>query len=101
MEWAAPRAGLVRRGRGRRRTARHTPPRRRRAANPFVDFEAEEGNDEESASESESSPRSSSPRASQQPSSPIHPPEHSPDSEDSDSSNELNDSFVVADDCFE
>ena len=36
--WAPPRPGLVRRGRGGRR-ARH--PTRRRAANPFVEFEAE------------------------------------------------------------
>ena len=100
MEWAAPRAGLVRRGRG-GRPARHPPRRRRRAANPFVEFEAEEGDDEESGSESDSAQHTSLTHAAQQTSSPTHPPSHSSDSEDSASSTELNDSFVVPDDCFE
>ena len=100
MESAALRAGLVRRAREGRR-ARHPPRRRRRAANPFVEFEAEEGDDEESGSESDTAPRCSLTHASQQTSSPTHTPTHSSDSEDSVSSTELNESFVVPDDCFE
>ena len=96
-EWVGPRLGLVRKGRGGGRPVRKHA--RRRAANPFVQFEAEEGDDEESASES--SPRRSPPHASHQTSSPTHTQTHSSDSEESDSSSELNDSFVVADDCFE
>jgi hypothetical protein len=89
MEWAAPRAGLVRRGRG-GRPARHPPRRRRRAANPFVEFEAEEGDDEESGSESDTAPHASLSHASHLTSSPTHTPKNSSDSEDSVSSTELN-----------
>ena len=95
-EWSGPRLGLVRRGRGGGRTVRtHARTRRRRLpANPFVEMEAEEGDDEESEAESPS--RSAFASASTQPLTTSHPS----DEEDSDSS-DLDDSFIVGDDCFE
>ena len=100
-EWVGPRLGLVRRGRCGRR-ARHPPRRRRRAANPFVQFAAEDGYDEESAAESESAPRSSPTHPAMPTSSSTHTQSASSDSDDSESTTEsTTDSFVAPDDCFE
>ena len=54
-ESIGPSLGIVRRGRGGRRRCHART--RRRAANPFIQFEAKEGDDEESSSDSETSPR--------------------------------------------
>ena len=95
MERASP--GLVRRGRGGGRTVRtHKRTRRRLPENPFVEMEAEEGDDEESGSESESTPRSSLASANTQTLTTSHPS----DEESSDSS-DLDDSFIALDDWFE
>ena len=56
-ESIGPSLALVRRGRGVGRTDRRHARTRRRVANPFIQFEAEEGEDDESGSELESSPR--------------------------------------------
>ncbi len=87
-EWVRPRRG--RGGRGRTHARR---------SNPFVQFEAEEGDDEESGSESESSPRSALATANKQTSTTLSA-SHSSDQNSSDSS-ELDESFLVSDDCFE
>ncbi len=63
-------------------------------ANPFIQFEAEEGDDEESGSES--SPRCALATANTQTLTTSH---HS--DEDSSDSSDLDDSFIVADDSFE
>ena len=68
-----------RRGRGRRTHAR--------VANPFIQFEAEEGDDEESGSESESAPHAE----------PAHNSVTSTQTSDSDSDSD-SDSFVLMDD---
>ena len=57
-ESIGPSLGIVRRGRGGRRRCHART--RRRAANPFIHFEAKEGDDEESSSDSETSPRAES-----------------------------------------
>ena len=96
-EWSGPRFGLVRRGRGGGRTIRkRTRTRRRLPANPFVEMEAEEGDGEESEAESQSPPRGAFASPSIQTLTTSHPS----DEEDSDSS-DLDDSFIVGDDCFE
>ena len=94
-EWSGPRLGLVRRGRGGGRSTRH-PARRRRVANPFIQFEAEEGDDEESEAESVSPPRCALASANTQ----TLTTSHTSDQDSSDSS-DLDDSFIVADDFFE
>ena len=106
-EWIGPRLGLVRRGRGGGHTVRkRTRTRRRLPANPFVQMEAEEGEEEESAAESESPPRG----AFASPSIQTLTPSHHSDEDSSDSSDidedssdyyELDNSFLVADDYFE
>ncbi len=95
-DWVGPSLGLVRRGRGGGRSTRH-PARRRRVANPFIQFEAEEGDDEESGSESP--PRCAFASANTRTPKTLTAT-HSSDDEPSDSS-DLDDSFIVGDVCFE
>ena len=78
-EWVRPR-----RGRGRQHDRR---------SNPFIQFEAEEG---ESDAESESPPRCALATANTQRLTPSH---HS--DEDSSDSSDLDDTFIAGDDCFE
>ena len=93
-EWSGPRLGLVRRGRGGGRTVRrHARTRRRLPANPFVEMEAEEGDDEESEAESESPPRCALPTQTLTTS-------HTSDEDSSDSS-DSDDSLISAEDIFE
>ena len=88
-EWVGPRIGIVRKGRRGGRPVRRNA--RRPSANPFVQFEAEEGDDEETGSELESSPRAA----------PAHRTQTSHTSDSDSDSNDLDDSFVVGDESFE
>ena len=65
-------------------------------ANPFVEMEAEEGDDEESEGESESPPRNAFAPATTQPLTASHPSD-----EESSESIDLDDSFICGDDCFD
>ena len=94
-QWAPRRLGLVRRGRGGGRTDRtHARTRRRLPANPFVEMEAEEGDEEESGSES--SPRCAVATANTQTLTTSHPSD-----EGSSDCSDLEDSFICGDDWFE